>query len=630
MADAIVYDDALSSEVSISDFTDKQWLYVNDNNNGTYSSQVVLDTTALSNSGSYLGWSEAFTLMPLLLQLESTAATLTATSASDYLACMKSGYWNMLHSLTCEFNNNSVIQQVPFLNVFCGFKNITSWSRGDIENWADVCGFRPDSSQSWAYLDIAPANTLFLSGSGTGISNNRNAPVVSIELLINAVSASVANGDTPPLIATTTTLRSLVLNSSTIATRASTDVRSAWNESMFERQKAINYNPVLTAANAYSTNQGLLQSGANCSAIFRSYSVAAANVRYYAIDAVIRMKDVADFFEKCPLIKGGTMRIYLNTNQCYFQVTHTSGVYSTTPGTYGNIFAHPILSLTASPVILGGGGTNPVLYSSGALGQGSSVLAPYVGGAAAGDATSAVVNVSCSIVRTQFSQMAATYACPITAVRLYVPAYTMSPLSEQRMLAMSPQKRIVYNDIFQFSFPNQSTNSPFNILVTNGIPNIRSVLVLPMLPAASNGTAAAGAVRSSSILSPFSTSPASPDPFIIQNFQIQLSGKNLFINQLQYDYEEFVEQLLCSNQFNGSLTTGMASGLVSKRDFQSLYRYYYGNCSRSLPSEQGVSKSVQIQGTILSPLATSVDLMVFVEFEKSISVDIRTGAVLGL
>jgi hypothetical protein len=75
----------------------------------------------------------------------------------------------------------------------------------------------------------------------------------------------------------------------------------------------------------------------------------------------------------------------------------------------------------------------------------------------------------------------------------------------------------------------------------------------------------------------------------------------------------------------------LASGLVSKQDFQSLYRYYYGNCSRSLPSEEGVSKAIQIQGTILTnanavPAIANVDLMVFVEFEREITIDVRTGA----
>lgn len=607
--DSIVFEESINTEVSSSEFVDKQWLYVNDNNNGSYSSQVVLDTTPIANSGSYINWSEAFILMPLVLQFESAATTLTATLPADFLGAMKSGYWNMLHSLTCEFNNGNIIQQVPFLNVFCSFKNITSWSQNDLTDWGAVTGFCPDSAKSWAYLGAAPADTLQLAASGSGISNNRNAPYVSIQLV---VGTNFVSGPTLTSIA--------AYNTTTRATSSSVDLKQAWNEGLFCRQSNINYNPVLTASVASSTNQGALMSGANCSQVFRTFVNSAANLRWFAIDAVIRLKDIADFFAKCPLLKGSTMRLYLNTNQAYFQVTQAGATYTATTGA---ILAQPTLSLTSSPVILGGGGTNPIIYSSSGLGQGSSVLTPL----AATTALAAVVNVSVSIVRTQFSQMPTqNLSCPITAVRLYAPAYVMSPLAEQRFLSLTPTKRVVYNDIFQFSFPNQSVNSPFNILVTNGIPNIRSVLVLPLLPSASNGTAAAGGVVSSSILSPFSSTPASPDPLIIQNFQIQVSGKNLFINQQQYDVETFYEQLVSSNQLNGSLTTSLASGLVSKADFQSLYRYYYGNCSRSLPSEEGVAKAIQIQGTILSPLATAVDLMVFIEFERILDIDIRSGS----
>jgi len=610
--DSIVFEETVNSEVSSSEFVDKQWLYVNDNNNGSYSSQVVLDTTPLANSGSYINWSEAFILMPLMLQFETVVAgDLAAATAADFLGALKSGYWNLLHSMSVEFNNGNIIQQVPFMNVFCSFKNITSWSNSDLTDWGSVCGFCPDSSRSWAYLSTAPANTGTLSASGFGLTNNRNAPFVSITTLVVGTCAAVPG----PIVATATSY-----NVSTSGTQYSVDIRQAWNKGLFCRQTNINYNPVVQVAGLgnFSSNQGALMDAANCSQVFRTFSNAALNIRSYAIDAVIRLKDIADFFQKCPMLKGSTMRLYINTNQCYFQVTQTAPRYDVATGV---IIEQPILALTASPVILGGGGTNPILYTSNGLGQGASVLTPLQSNV--GAALTAVVNVSVSICRTQFAQMLTTVSCPITSVRLYAPAYTLSPLSEQRLLSLTPSKRVVYNDIFQFSFPNQSVNSPFNILVTNGIPNIRSVLVLPLLPRASNG---AGGVTSSSILSPFASTPSSPDPLIINNFQIQVSGKNLFINQLQYDYETFYEQLVSANQLNGSLTTSLASGLVSKKDFQSLYRYYYGNCSRSLPSEEGVAKAIQIQGTIISPLATAVDLMVFVEFEREITIDLRTGA----
>ena len=606
--DSIVFEESINTEISSSEFVDKQWLYVNDNNNGSYSSQVVLDTTPLANSGSYINWSEAFILMPLVLQIESVGGAITAAGAFDWIAGLKSGYWNMLHSLTCDFNNGNIIQQVPFMNVFCSFKNITSWSKDDLTNWGAVCGFAPDTSRAWAYNDVLPAGAvgLPLSGSGNGLSNNRNAPFVTITATIG--TAGAPNVQTFSLVNTTSQ-----------ATTSSADVRTAWNEGLFSRQSVINYDDELSAANGFSTQKGLLMSAANAQQIFRSYVVKQANLRAFYIDAVIRLKDIADFFQKCPMLKGSTMRIYLNTNQTYFQVTQTNGTFTAATGA---IATQPILLLTASPVTLGGGGTNPVLYASAGLGQGASTITPY---AVAPAGAAVVVNVALSIVRTQFSQMVVqNLATPFTSVRLYAPAYTLSPIAEQRYLSLTPTKRVVYNDIFQFSFPNQTTNSPFNILVSNGIPNIRSVLVVPLLPSASNG--GAGGLRTASILSPFSSTPASPDPLCIQNFQIQVSGKNLFINQLQYDFETFCEQLVCSNQLNGSLTTSLSSGLVSKQDFQYLYRYYYGNCSRSLPSEEGVSKAIQIQGTILSPLATGVDLMVFVEFEREVTIDVRTGA----
>ena len=275
--------------------------------------------------------------------------------------------------------------------------------------------------------------------------------------------------------------------------------------------------------------------------------------------------------------------------------------------------------MSQAPVILGGGGTNPAQIASVDLGQGAYPLVPIAAAAVTSEG-----QVCLSIVRTQFSGPTSVSA-PYTSCRLYAPAYTFNPIAEQRYLSLAPTKKVVYNDIFQYSFNGLAGNdSRFNLLVSNGIPNIRGVLVLSTLGSASNGVAAADQVRTSSLLSPFSSTGGAPDPIALSDFQIQVSGKNLFLNQQQYDYEQFAEQLVSSNQLNGSLTTSMGSGLISKSDFQSLYRYYYGNVSRSLPSEDGVAKAIQISGSVLPN--TTVDLMVFVEFEREIVVDVRTGA----
>ena len=140
--DNLVFEESVNSEVSQSEFIDKQLLYVNDNNNSSYSSQICFDTTALSSSGGYLNWSESFLTIPLVLQVQSTGiGAVGAAKALDYMVAMKNGYWQLLHSMTVEFNNGNVVQQVPFLNVFAPFKNMTLWSANDIKDWGGICGF---------------------------------------------------------------------------------------------------------------------------------------------------------------------------------------------------------------------------------------------------------------------------------------------------------------------------------------------------------------------------------------------------------------------------------------------------------------------------------------------------------
>ena len=636
--DNLVFEESINTELSSSEFVDKQWLYVNDNNNSSYSGQIVIDTTSLSNCGSYINWSEAFLAIPLILQAEGDA-TMTADLALDWMMGLKNGYWQILHSLTCEFNNGSIIQQTPFLNVFCSFKNLTSWSEADLKDWGSVCGFAPDTCNSWLYNTKAEvaANLNILATSGTGIANNRNAQYVSIKAFIQGWYDPTAGA--PQALSSG---HASCYNWDTPASTTSANVRQLYNKGFAQRQSYLNYSSTLndgTSLANLSANQSALMSGTGAgitanisgySAIFQSYVSRAATTRAIVFDAVVRLKDVADFFQKCPLLKGSTMRLYLNTNQTYFTTTATGGLYQhlvatqANTQTYGDQVSAGALTLTSTPVILGGGGTNPIMVASCDQGQGLYNMVPLVSDAGAANQES--IKFGLSIVKTQFTQFTTQYQAPITSVRLYAPAYTMSPIAEQRYLSLAPTKKVVYNDIFFYSFTNVAPGT-FSFLVTNGIPNVRGVLVVPMLPKASNGSVSAldaASTTTASILSPFSTTGGTPDPISLTNFNIQVSGRNLFINNELYNYEQFVEQLVSSNQLNGSLTTSLASGLIGYEDFQSLYRYYYGNVSRSIPSEDGVAKAIQITG--LNNSSVNVDFMVFVEFERQLTIDVRTGA----
>jgi hypothetical protein len=619
--DSLVFEDTINSELTTSEFVDKQWLYVNDNNNGSYSSQIVIDTTPLANSGGWCNWSEGLILMPLVLQLEGANNTITASSDTgyDWVVALKNGYWNILHSMNVEFNNGSVIQQTPYMNLWCSFKALTSWSVDDLRDWGAVCGFSPDTSLSWGFNSSATTGSNILAGCGAGLFNN----LTSIQVDISSYAwSSVAIPSATPVLS---------INLNTKTTLPSQDLRYIFNQGLVNRMSYINYDPTLTPTiSGFSLNQGALMTNTQATLIFKTcvlYQTSGGlTTRAVCIDAVIRLKDIADMFCKMPMTKGGTFRMYINTNQVYFQVSQTSATIETDNTA---VTADAFQILTTAPVILGGGGTNPVMFASSAIGQGSQTLiTPQIGTAPA--SANETISVALSIVRTQFSQITNVVSCPITSCRLYCPVYTLSPLSEQRLLSLSPTKKVVYEDIFYYQFPNQAGGQNFNLLVSNGIPNIRKVLVQALINKASNGTAYnAGGVAgltTSTLLSPFTTTGGTPDPISINNFQIQISGKNLFINQLQYDWEEFVEQLVSSNQLNGSLTTSMASGQIGKQDYQALYRYYYGNASRSIPSEDGVAKAVQILGQINTPSTISCDIVCFISFERDFTIDLRSGA----
>lgn len=221
---------------------------------------------------------------------------------------------------------------------------------------------------------------------------------------------------------------------------------------------------------------------------------------------------------------------------------------------------------------------------------------------------------------------------------LYIPAYTFNPVFEQAYLS-NPVKQIKYTDIYQYQVLNVPSSGQFNNLLTNGIANIKSVLILPFYSAGAGVGVANGALpvvtnnSNTGFLqglnvwnSPFdpagsgTTSPLCS----LTNFNVQISGQNAIYNIQKYNFEEWNNQLYGQNAVNGGLTDGITSSLIGRKDFDLNYCYYYVNVERMLPVEEAVPKSVQILGTNASGKA--LDLYCFIEYGNQISIDALTGA----
>ena len=642
MADNLVYEESLNTEIDTSEFISKKWIYVNDNNNGNYTSQIVIDSTPLSNAGGYISWQEGFILMPLLVQLTSaTAGSLPNNSGAvppffttkgNYSWAFKSGFWNMVNSMTVEFNNQNVIQQTPFLNVFRSFKANTSFSLDDLLNVGPSTGFYPDSAGSWNYatdftqaVGAGNAKITACDGVNTPYTNNRNTPYSTMSPSTPLGFVAPVSGTAPPVFANLPTVGTG--GSPVLTTDATTNTNwdltysgsgsnstlinneNSINKGMAIRQSWYNYQP------SSSNGQGNVNTSTACQKVLRSFCDDNLNGRNGSVSwqvyAKLRLKDLADFFEKMPLLKGSTIRFYINTNQ---SITNFTVAPSQIVKTTGVLDLGGALTINSVNTI--GGLTNPLMVTSNRPACGGSALNPDT------------YNLSISIFKNNFSsQSALAQQTTLPSCRLYAPIYYMNPLAESKYLSLAPTKKIMYKDIFQYQFNNQSTGN-FNFLVSNGISNICSVLVCAFISKNNTFTAQDGTVQNNlpydSYQSPTCPAPSMPDPIMLSDFNILISGVNLFLNNELYDFEAYLEQLNQSNQINGGLTTGLASGLISENAFSSGYRYYYGDASRILPSEQGVSRSVQIVGNNVS--SVNINLMVFVEFMREITIDISTGA----
>jgi hypothetical protein len=259
------------------------------------------------------------------------------------------------------------------------------------------------------------------------------------------------------------------------------------------------------------------------------------------------------------------------------------------------------------------GGVSPIMIASSVAGSGAQAAFP------AGNYICSLAVGSRCLNTTQSSLQGVNQSPLGSSIILNVPAYTFNPVFETSYLS-SPTKKIVYTDIYQYQITNQiGAGQTFNNLITNGIANITSVLILPFYQANANGGI-------DPILSPFDPAgggPTSPLCLFTQ-FNVQVSGQNAIYNTQRYSYEQFMNQLYGVNSVNGGQTDGLCSSLIGQTDFDMEYCYYYVNCSRMLPVEEAVPKSVNILGTNMSSKA--INLFIFIEYGIEVSLDILTGA----
>jgi hypothetical protein len=621
MADEIVFDMSSQSEGTPSVFTKKDWLSILDNQNQNYQgNQSVIDTSQLANSNKFLNYREAYLTVPMVLTVTQTPTITGGTTVVgaicqpasagqniDYAVGLKNWYGSIVHSFTVDYNGTTIIQQTPYIGLWNSFKLMTSLSLDDLITQGSSIGFYPDSAS-------AVGVTLATATSGTTYTtvNNANIPLISATSLTSQFNVQTTYNDgflrrqrytmvdpdgIAGAISAGSTFGALQQGGSAYASGVSTanNWTLLWKGYIFNKTNAVT-----------TTTGGLGVTYA---------TITGNNVFQVAITAQIYLKHLHAFFERIPLLKGIFMKLTLNLNQTSVNFTTTTVSADTNvlprQTTWGAVSVQ-------SPL----GGVSPIMLASGA---GSAT--GWNGGCNWGNG-SGIVSLSVGPKCLNSTQIASTTApvnSPLSgSILLNVPAYSFNPVFESSYLS-SPVKKIIYTDVYQYQVLNITAGAVYNNLITNGIANIKSVLVLPFY----NAGTVAGVTNNGTLIpfqSPFDPAgggPTSPQCLMTQ-FNIQISGQNAIYNTERYEYEQFMNQFKGVNSMNGGQEDGCSSGLVGQYEFDSEYCYYYVNCGRMLPVEEAVPKSVNILGTNTS--GKNVDLYIFVEYGVEVNVDILTGA----
>jgi len=603
-SDKLVFD--LSSEIegSTNVFIKKDWVNILDNMNQNYSSnQSVIDTSQLSNSNKYMSYREAYLLVPMVLTITNQTATgadnaglspATAATSCDYAISLKSWFGNIIHSFTLDYNGVTVIQQTPYINMVNCFRLLTSLSWGDVITQGATIGFYPDDATSFSFNTAAGTN-------GQGTCNNVISPF--------RMDASVTFGTT------------------------FNDYKEggAGNVGTIKRCQYINYDPDGVVGQTGGALYSGLQNGTAATNLWKSFifqkvngvNATSSGLFQISVTATVYLKHIHSFFAMCPLLKGVFMKMTMNLN-------NTSVTFSTATAAPGTTMT---LASVSNPV----GGVCPLQLSGqsytgvasvtvAALATLTSLTLGSIKSTSLGPASYiASVSVGSRCLNSTQITLGAQEAPCAKSIYLYVPAYTFNPVFESAYLS-SPIKRIAYDDVYQYQVLNVGIGSTFNNLLTNGIANLKSILIIPFYSSTAGATTTGLPANVPVYQSPFDTAGCGTTSPLIQftNFNVVVSGQNAIYNTQQRQFEQFNDQFAGCNAVNGGLTDGLTSSLIGAKEFELAYCYYYVNVERMLPVEQSVPKSVQIIG--INQSARAVDLFCFLTYQSVIQIDTLTGS----
>lgn len=531
---------------------------------GNYSSnQCVFESVTLSNNGKWVDYNHgAYFTIPLVFVVSGTTGgnaidwTTNHIKDSDLLIGFKNSNINIINSIAIDYGNKQCVQATDYINQYLIFKQHETFSEEDEALNGSTIGYAKDDSESYCFKDVA----------NQGLFNNMNE---------GRFLSSVEN-----------------------VQAGNTGMRK--RQDIFRRVAGDSSSQsALFGSNVDTVIANLKEAGEN-------FVVNYATHKVYYYNAIVRLKDLP-IFNKVGLMKGANWRITMTLNQCIFNVSKASdangGVLTFDQSTYTG---------RNTNFLMVADNKRTIKVANSATANQSVVNVAY-GGAYTVPASS-TLTVSCSVAKCNFSAHSALQVNHHNQnIRLHVPTVVLRPDEENALLAKG-QKTVVYDDILFFQLSNKS--GVFGELITNGLANLKRMIVCPVLSQTANKGI-------NPHISPFTTEPSTCSPYKIQNFQVKLASTNLYPEALNYSYDSFMTELNGKYSMGHNLVKGLAGSRISLKDYINNYGYIVVDLKRKHTQDEATPLSIYMSGKIASPLP--LDFYVFIETEKSFTYDVATG-----
>lgn len=533
-ADNFIYEEAFDPREHLSEstpFLRKNIAYVTDQQagNGSYTSgEVIIDSQAIAASGNVIDWRNGYIASSQYVKVNvamGTGVTWSSTIGGGAgLAKFCAGLKNcsLLDSIKVEANGKTIITATQGLANLVNFKLLSTMTPSALLKDGPIIGFYPDEQ-------------------GT---------------IGNGVLSSLNSGNDP------------------ITGYALGDAVTQPNRGFIERQN--NWLPTYNSSFMDDTNvkeeAAAYDAGSGALPISSTAASDVVDVHYVAI---IRLRDLHDYFDKHSLSRGVSYRFTLKFNQAVSTVTSSS---STTP------FSVVPASMTTTQT---SGSAQPAMLSWGP--------ASVLGRLTASAATVATVVVTSAIDTTANARF--------SGVRLYVPSLELEPSHQEKLFAQPIIKKSFMDFMTQTTQTYAAPGAAINVQVSTSCTNPRALLVIPRWSQTAAGNGGQGYY---SDVSPLATVPGSTDGLLsLTNIQIKVGSNYVLPDRLFYSFQQFQDHVASIFAQNGDQTV-QTSGLISKKSFETNNRYYAFDISRYPDAMSNLPQMVSLECKNNSKVAVEV------------------------